>query len=104
MNETSEQIYSKSLDIIRNLVLDTFREDDMQIMLFGSRTRGDFEHSSDIDIGIIPRKSYDRIKLILLKDKLEDMNIPYKVDLVDISKVSAVFRQKVLREGKLWKS
>ncbi|UCE08790.1 MAG: nucleotidyltransferase [bacterium] len=40
----------------------------------------------------------------MLKEQLENMNIPYSVDLVDISKVSDAFKQNVLREGKIWKS
>ncbi len=74
------------------------------IILFGSRARGNFDRRSDIDIGILPKNEYDHKKLILLKEKLEDMNIPYGVDVVDISKVSKVFRDKALKEGVIWKS
>jgi predicted nucleotidyltransferase len=104
MTESSDKIYNKSLDLIKNLILDTFREDDIKIMLFGSRARGDFDRRSDIDIGIIPGKRYDRMKLILLKDKLEDMNIPYKVEVVDMSRVSKIFRTKAFKEGEIWKN
>jgi hypothetical protein len=31
------------------------------------------------------------------------MNIPYTVDLVDLSTVSEDFRQQVLNEGEVWK-
>ena len=103
MNETSDFIYNKSLEMIKTLILNTFRDDDVRIMLFGSRARGDFDRRSDIDIGIIPRNICDRIKLITIKDKLEDMNIPYKVDVVDISRVSKTFRKKAIEEGKIWK-
>ncbi len=104
MKTVSESIYEKSLERLKSVVLDTLRGEDVMIILFGSRARGDFDRRSDIDIVIIPKKNYDRRKLILLKEKLENMNIPYKIDVVDISKVSEVFRDKVLREGKIWKS
>ncbi|SNQ60102.1 type VII toxin-antitoxin system MntA family adenylyltransferase antitoxin [Candidatus Methanoperedens nitratireducens] len=104
MKKKSESIYEKSLERLKSVVLDTLRGEDVMIILFGSRARGDFDRRSDIDIGIVPKKKYDKKKLILLKEKLEDMNIPYKIDLVDISKVSEVFRDKVLKEGKIWKS
>ncbi len=100
----SDHIYKKSLEQIKSMILETFRDDDIRIMLFGSRARGDFNRRSDIDIGILPRKRYDRSKLIFLKEKLENMNIPYKVDIVDISKVSEIFRKKAMKEGEIWKS
>jgi hypothetical protein len=104
MNPKSESIYEKRMERIKTVVLDAFRGEDVMIMLFGSRARGDFSRRSDIDIGIMPGKKYDQKKLILLKEKLENMNIPYKIDIVNISKVSDVFREKVMQEGKIWKS
>ena len=100
----SDNIYRKSLGMIKSLILETFRDDDIRIMLFGSRARGDFNRHSDIDIGIIPKNKCDRIKLISIKDKIEELNIPYKVDVVDISRVSNIFRKKVMGEGKIWKN
>ncbi|MDP2753332.1 MAG: nucleotidyltransferase domain-containing protein [Nitrospirota bacterium] len=104
MQQTSDYIYDKSLEQIKAVVLDAFSGEEVMIILFGSRARGDFDRRSDIDIGIMPRKKYDQKKLILLKEKLENMNIPYKIDIVNISKVSDVFREKVLKEGKIWRS
>ncbi len=100
----SDRIYRRSLDQIKSVILETFKDDDIRIMLFGSRARGDFDRRSDIDIGILPGKKYDSKKLIFLKEKLENMNIPYNVDIVDISKVSEIFRKKALKEGEIWKS
>jgi len=104
MTEASDQIYNKSINMIKALILETFRDDDVKIMLFGSRARGDFNRHSDIDIGIIPKNKCDRMKLISVKDKFEEMNIPYRVDVVDISRVSNIFRKKVMEEGKIWKN
>ena len=97
-------IYEKSLNQVKKIVLDIFRGEDIQIILFGSRARGDFNRFSDIDIGILPKNECNKKKLTILKEKLEDMNIPYKVEVVDISKVSQIFREKALKEGKVWKS
>ena len=100
----SDHIYRRSLDMIKSLIMETFRDADIMIMLFGSRARGDFDSRSDIDIGILPGKNYDSKKLIILREKIENMNIPYKVDIVDISKVSEIFRKKSMKEGEIWKS
>ncbi len=104
MEPTSYNIYEKCLEQVKKAVLDTFEGEKIQIILFGSRARGDFNRHSDIDIGILPKNEYNKKKLIILKEKLENMNIPYKVEIVDISKVSRVFREKALKEGKVWKN
>lgn len=100
----NSSIFESSLKQLKEVVIETFSDEDVYVFLFGSRARGDFGPSSDIDVGILPRHAFDRKKLTLLRERIEDMNIPYTVDVVDISKVSAAFRQKVLEEGIVWKN
>ncbi|HET8687193.1 MAG TPA: nucleotidyltransferase domain-containing protein [Methanosarcina sp.] len=96
-------IYQKSIQDLKSLVFETLKEENVTIILFGSRARGDFSRVSDIDIGVLPGKNFDRRKLVFLKERIENLNIPYKVDLVDLSRVSEVFKEKALREGIVWK-
>ncbi len=96
-------IYQKSIQDLKSLFLETFREENVTVILFGSRARGDFNQVSDIDIGILPGKDFDRRRLVFLKEKMEDLNIPYTVDIVDLSRVSETFKEKALREGAVWK-
>ena len=98
------QIYEKSIQELKSLFLKTFENDDARILLFGSRARGDCSGVSDIDIGILPSGDFDHRKLIFLKERVENLNIPYTVDIVDLSKVSNSFREKALREGIVWKT
>jgi len=35
---------------------------------------------------------------------MEDSNIPYKVDIVDLSQTPREIKEKALKEGILWKS
>jgi predicted nucleotidyltransferase len=81
MEHTSVQIYNRSLKIVKSAVLEAFKNDDITIVLFGSRARGDFDKHSDIDVGILPKNGYNHKKLILLKEELENLNIPYSVDV-----------------------
>jgi len=96
-------IYQKSIQYLKSLVFETLKEENVIVLLFGSRARGDFNRVSDIDIGILPGKNFDRRKLVFLKEQIEDLNIPYTVDVVDLSRVSEVFKDKALREGVVWK-
>ncbi|MCQ1536022.1 nucleotidyltransferase domain-containing protein [Methanosarcina sp. KYL-1] len=96
-------IYQKSIQDLKSLVFETLKEENATVILFGSRARGDFSRVSDIDIGVLPGKNFDRRKLVFLKERIEDLNIPYTVDVVDLSRVSEVFKDKALREGVIWK-
>lgn len=97
-------IYQKSIQDLKSLVFETLSEENVIVLLFGSRARGDYSRVSDIDIGILPEKSLDKKKLVLLKEKIDDLNIPYTVDVVDLSKVTEAFREKALRDGVVWKN
>jgi uncharacterized protein len=101
-NPTS--IYQRSIKDLKSLVIEFFKEENVIVILFGSRARGDNSKVSDIDIGILPNKTLDRKKLVLLNEKIDDLNFPYTVDVVDLSKVSKAFREKALRDGIIWKN
>ncbi len=96
-------IYQKSIQDLKSLIFEILREENVTVILFGSRARGDFNRVSDIDMGILPGKNFDRKKLVFLKDRIEGLNIPYTVDIVDLSRVSEDFKEKALREGVVWK-
>ncbi|MBN1798438.1 MAG: nucleotidyltransferase domain-containing protein [Spirochaetales bacterium] len=98
------KLTSAILEKVKYLVLDYLKDENVTIILFGSRARGDFNKFSDIDIGIIPYSKIDNRKIILLRDSLENMNIPYTVDIVDLSKVSNTFKQNALKEKVIWKN
>ena len=42
--------------------------------------------------------------IVLLKEKIDELNIPYTVDIVDLSRVSKTFRERALRDGVVWKN
>jgi predicted nucleotidyltransferase len=97
-------IYQNSIRDLKSLIIEFFKEEDVIVILFGSRARGDYSRVSDIDIGILPKNRLDRKKLVLLKEKIDNLNFPYTVDVVDLSKVSEAFREKALGEGIVWKN
>jgi hypothetical protein len=38
-----------------------------------------------------------------LKEKIENLNIPYKVEIVDFSQVSESFKKEAIKEVVVWK-
>ncbi len=102
----SNSVYKRSLNLLKDMIRDIFEEDEgVKIVLFGSRARGDYTRVSDIDVGILlGEDETNRRKFILLEERVENSNIPYKVDLVNLSQTSEEFREKALREGISWKN
>jgi hypothetical protein len=88
---------------LKDVILRFLSDEDVKIVLFGSRARGDFVNTSDVDVGIIPGVKFDRKKLTLLHEYIDKLNIPFKVEIVDLSMVSENFKQTTLKEAVVWK-
>jgi len=73
-----------------------------RVYLFGSRARGRAGRTSDIDIGILPLEPVPLEVWSRLREALEDSHVLYPVDLVDLSRVPAEFRQRVEGEAIAW--
>ena len=102
--ESKVSIYERSLELLKNIIGEVFEGEDVTVVLFGSRARGDYLETSDMDLGILPKGDMARRKIVLLRERIEISNIPYKVDIVDLSEVSKELSDNVLKEGLLlWK-
>jgi hypothetical protein len=88
---------------LKAVVLRFLSDEDVRIVLFGSRARGDFVNTSDVDVGIIPGETFDRRQLTLLREHMDKLNIPFKVEIVDLSMVSEDFKRATLKEAVVWK-
>jgi len=101
--ESKEVIENKYIWKLKEIVMEFLKYDKVKVILFGSRARGDNYISSDIDIGIIPYGKFDDKKITLLKEKTENLNIPYKVEIVNFMEVSKEFKQEALKKVVIWK-
>ena len=95
-------VASKSLEEVRRIVLDVLSEKDVKVYLCGSWARGEATRLSDIDVAIDPHVTLPRGTLARLRERLEESHVPYHVDVVDLTRTSPEFRQRVLTEGVLW--
>lgn len=78
--------------------------DGAAVILFGSRAGGTHNRRSDFDIAYLPREGFDPMSVVRLREDIEESNVIYDVDLVDLSRVEESFRDKVLAEGVVWKN
>jgi uncharacterized protein len=94
---------AEHIERIMKRVLAALQEEDVAVGLFGSMAAGTAYTGSDVDVAIIPRGLWNRWKLSILREELEEMNVPYKVELVDFSEVSEEFRKHALENVIWWK-
>lgn len=88
---------------LRDAVVGFLSNENVSIFLFGSRARGDNAVVSDVDIGVVPGEGFRKEKLALLREFIENLNVPYKVEIIDFSEVSEQFRAEALKDTVLWK-
>ena len=93
----------RHLDRLREFLTGFFRNEPVRVLLFGSRARGDHAGASDIDIGILPAQGFDPAKLASLDEEVDRLNIPYKVEIVNLAETSQRLRAQALKDGIIWK-
>jgi len=88
----------KNIEQLRHFLIQSFP--DTHIYLFGSRARGNATPYSDVDIAIESNYSIKN-KLSHARFMIEESLIPYKVDLVDLSK-APYLKKMIEKEGVQW--
>lgn len=76
------------------LIRDILREHlpDCEVRAFGSRTTGHAKPYSDLDLALMPETTLPLAVIAALREAFSDSALPWKVDLVDGTAVSAGFR------------
>lgn len=75
-----------------------------KIILFGSRARGTNKIGSDVDIAIDKGKSIALHEMARARITLENLIIPFTIDLVDMQTIPQELKQTILEEGVEWKN
>lgn len=74
-----------------------------KIYLFGSRARGDYTERSDIDIAIDLGRKMEIREIAKARGVLDGLNLPHRIDVVDIHLISTAMKTFILNEGVVWK-
>lgn len=85
---------------IKKIVFKFLDSKDHQLFVFGSRATGTAAKFSDYDIGILGKRSLSFESLALIKEALEDSDLPVRADIVDFSLVSPEFKKTALAKVK----
>ncbi len=102
--ERVNPVRKRAIEKLRRIVLTALGERQAEVWLFGSCARGDVRHSSDIDIGILPRDELPDAFFAMLAADIEESTVPYYVDLVDLRRVDPAWVDVIRREGIKWRS
>ena len=92
----------QDLQKVRQIVLAGLQKYPVHVLLFGSHATGRAGRTSAIDVAILPQEKLPVGLLSQLREQLEGSNVPYRVDLVDLTETDEKFRQRVLLEGIPW--
>ncbi|MDQ1352260.1 MAG: uncharacterized protein QG657_2566 [Acidobacteriota bacterium] len=95
------KFYQQCEAFLKKLLTDNLPADS-KIFLFGSRAEGNYSRNSDIDIGVMA-EHIDQGVIIKIKEIIEESFVPFKVDIVDFSRVDDMFRKEALRRTVPWK-
>ncbi len=86
----------------KELVLKALDAQDVRVYLFGSWARHEQKRSSDIDIAIEGKKDISA-SVRKVREQLEESTIPFRFDVVDMSFASETLKQRIHKEGIVWK-
>jgi len=102
VTSTLTKIQSNDLKTVRRIVLKGLKGYRAKVYLFGSRATGAAYRYSDIDVAVLPLEPIPGIVFSNIREALEESDVLYSVDLVDLSEADEKLRQRVLKEGVLW--
>lgn len=97
-----QELYGLRADVIEKIVQTIKRNLKIQkIILFGSRAKETYKKGSDIDISIVS-EDLSLKELNHLKVMLDDLMLPYKIDLLDYGRISNNdLKEHIDRVGKI---
>jgi uncharacterized protein len=74
-----------------------------KVYLYGSRAIDKETWASDIDVAIDNKKIVARKIFGEMLEKVEDLNVPLKIDLIDIYDIPSDFLDRIKKEWVVWK-
>lgn len=88
-------VTAAELDIVRQLI-----GPNTKIWIFGSRAKGTHKKFSDLDVCFDRGAPLPDAEVSLMREKFQNSDLPYKVDLIDYHDVSEDFR-KLIRNSSI---
>ena len=84
-----------NIEDLKNFLKEDFKNTDVKVYLFSSRAKEKNRKYSDIDLAI-ESKNDIKDKIIELKSIIEESNLIYKVDIVELSKADFLKNEEMI--------
>lgn len=78
--------------LIQVMRTNTNRLGGRQVVLFGSRAQGKAKSRSDFDLGVVGDTPLPLVDFFAIEDMLDELPTLYRIDWVDLARVSERFR------------
>jgi predicted nucleotidyltransferase len=91
----------KYLNKIKEIIFSIIDKNEYKVFLFGSRATKKFKRYSDVDVGLLGNKPIGNAYYKII-NKIEESDIPYKVDIIDFALVDDNFKKIALQEIEIW--
>ncbi|GAE94591.1 nucleotidyltransferase [Gracilibacillus boraciitolerans JCM 21714] len=91
------------LAYLKHIIKDELKENACNVYLFGSWARNEEKRTSDIDIAIDSKNILSEKCWVEISERIEESYLPYRVDIINLSNTSEAIKEKVMKEGILWK-
>lgn len=66
-----------------------------EVRAFGSRVQQTAKKTSDLDLAVVADKPLDAARMADLREAFSQSALPFKVDIVDLAKISESFRHLI---------
>ncbi|MBU1171819.1 MAG: nucleotidyltransferase domain-containing protein [Proteobacteria bacterium] len=92
----------KYTNILKDIILSLVDTEKVMVFLFGSRASGGHTSRSDADIGLLSDDKLPHDLFHKIRNAIDESIIPWKVDVVDFTKVSPSFKDEALKDIVIW--
>lgn len=91
-------IEKQYFEILNSLVIQPLKDHGAQVWIFGSRATGGYKKYSDVDLLFEISKELPQGLIFEITSAIEDSRFPYKVDLVERSKLALSYKDQVEKD------
>ncbi len=92
-----KKIYLSAEDY--KIISEIFKDQSFEVLVFGSRVKGNHQKFSDLDLCLKANTSIDLSEMNRFRVSLSESNLPFTVDLVDYSDINNSFKNIIDNEA-----
>ena len=92
----------KYLKMLKEITLSIVDKEKVMVFLFGSRVSERHSTGADADIGLLADDKLSANLYHKLRNAIDESIIPWKVDIIDFSRVDASFKAEALKDIVIW--